>query len=76
MNLRRLGRPTGHRKALFRNLVTDSLNMRRSPQRRPRQKRSSLVEKMIVLGKKETLVPVEVAKVIMDEATKNYLTRL
>ena len=58
MNLRRLGRPTGHRKALFRNLVTDLIRHEKITTTETKAKEiQSLAEKMITLGKKETLVP-------------------
>ena len=42
MNLRRLGRPTGHRKALFRNLVTDLIRHEKITTTETKAKRDSV----------------------------------
>jgi large subunit ribosomal protein L17 len=75
MNLRRLGRPTGHRKALFRNLVTDLIRHEKITTTETKAKEiQSLAEKMITLGKKGDLsARREVAKVIMDKAVTKKL---
>lgn len=75
MNLRRLGRPTGHRKALFRNLVTDLIRHEKITTTETKAKEiQSLAEKMITLGKKGDLsARREVAKVIMDKAVAKKL---
>jgi large subunit ribosomal protein L17 len=50
---RRLGRSSAHRKALFRNLVTDLLNYEKITSTEAKAKEiRSLTEKMITLGKK------------------------
>jgi len=49
---RKLGRPTGHRKAMFRNLVTDLLNYEKITTTEAKAKEvRGLAEKMITLGK-------------------------
>jgi len=53
---RKLGRPTGHRKALYRNLVTDLLDHEKITTTEAKAKEvRSLAEKIITLGKKERL---------------------
>jgi len=50
---RKLGRPSGHRKAMYRNLVTDLLNYEKITTTEAKAKEvRSLAEKMITLGKK------------------------
>jgi large subunit ribosomal protein L17 len=49
---RKLGRSTGHRKALYRNLVTDLLGYEKITTTEPKAKEvRGLAEKMITLGK-------------------------
>ena len=49
---RKLGRPTGHRKAMYRNLVTDLLNYEKITTTEAKAKEvRGLAEKMITLGK-------------------------
>ena len=49
---RKLGRPTGHRRALYRNLVTDLLNHEKIVTTEAKAKEvRGLAEKMITLGK-------------------------
>lgn len=49
---RKLGRPSGHRKAMFRNLVTDLLGYEKIVTTEAKAKEiRSLAEKMITLGK-------------------------
>ena len=53
---RRLDLPSGHRKALFRNLVTDLLDYEKIVITEPRAKEIRIIaEKMITLGKKGNL---------------------
>jgi large subunit ribosomal protein L17 len=53
---RRLSRPTGHRKALYRNLVTDLLRYEKVVTTEAKAKEiRPLAEKMITLGKQGTL---------------------
>jgi len=50
---RKLGRTTGHRRALYRNLVTDLLRYEKIVTSEPKAKEvRGLAEKMITLGKK------------------------
>lgn len=50
---RKLGRPTSHRRAMFRNLVTDLLNYEKIVTTEAKAKEvRGLAEKMITLGKK------------------------
>ncbi len=50
---RRLGRPTGHRKAMYRNLVTDLLGYEKITTTEAKAKEIRiLAERMITLGKK------------------------
>ena len=53
---RHLGRPTGHRIAMYRNLVTDLLRYEKivTTEAKPKEVRS-MAEKMITLGKKSGL---------------------
>ena len=49
---RRLDRPSGHRRAMFRNLVTDLLNYEKITTTEPKAKEvRGLAEQMITLGK-------------------------
>ena len=49
---RKLGRPTGHRRAMYRNLVTDLLNYGKITTTEAKAKEArGLAEKMITLGK-------------------------
>ena len=53
---RKLGRPSGHRRAIFRNLVTDLLNYEKITTTEAKAKEvRSLAEKMITLGKQGRL---------------------
>jgi len=53
---RKLSRATGHRRALYRNLVTDLLRYEKVVTTEPKAKEvRSLAEKMITLGKKGSL---------------------
>ena len=53
---RKLGRPGGHRRSLFRNLVTDLLNYEQITTTEPKAKEvRGLTEKMITLGKEGNL---------------------
>lgn len=53
---RRLGRSSAHRKALFRNLVTDLLNYEKLTSTEAKAKEiRSLTEKMITLGKEGSI---------------------
>ena len=55
---RRLSRSSSHRRALFRNLVTDLLNYEKITTTEAKAKEvRSLAERMITLGKKEGLHP-------------------
>ena len=53
---RKLGRPTGHRRAMFRNQVTDLLNYEKITTTEAKAKEvRGLAERMITLGKKGEL---------------------
>ena len=53
---RKLGRPTGHRRALYRNLVTDLLKYEKIVTTEAKAKEvRGMAEKMITLGKKSGL---------------------
>ncbi len=55
---RKLGRPSGHRRAMYRNLVTDLLNYEKITTTEAKAKEvRGLVEKMITLGKEGGLHP-------------------
>jgi len=59
---RTLGRPTGHRKAMYRNLVTDLLRYEKITTTEAKAKEvRGLAEKMITLGKKGGLHPLRQA---------------
>ena len=75
MTLRRLGRPIGHRKALFRNLVTELLDHGKIETTEVKAKEvRMLAEKLITLGKQGDLhARREVAKVIADKAVVKKL---
>lgn len=75
MTLRRLGRPIGHRKALFRNLVTELLDHGKIETTEVKAKEvRMLAEKLITLGKQGDLhARREVAKVITDKAVAKKL---
>ena len=75
MNLRRLGRPLGHRNALFRNLVTELLDHGKIETTEVKAKEvRMLAEKLITLGKQGDLhARREVAKVIADKAVVKKL---
>ncbi|NLM38234.1 MAG: 50S ribosomal protein L17 [Firmicutes bacterium] len=75
MNLRRLGRPMGHRKALFRSLVTELIKHEKIITTETKAKEiRALAEKMISLGKQGDLsARREVAKVIVDKAVVKKL---
>ncbi|HKZ51415.1 MAG TPA: 50S ribosomal protein L17 [Dehalococcoidia bacterium] len=83
---RRLGRPGGHRQALFRNLVTDLLHHERitTTEAKAREVRS-LAEKTITLGKDGTLharrraltmvTDKDVVSKLFDELAPRYASR-
>ena len=53
---RKLGRPTGHRRAMFRNMVTDLLRHEHIQTTEPKAKEvRALAEKIITYGKRGTL---------------------
>lgn len=53
---RQLGRPTGHRRLLYRNLVTDVLRHERIQTTEPKAKEiRPMVERMVTLGKRGSL---------------------
>ena len=66
---RKLGRPTAHRKAMLRNLVTDLLREERITTTETRAKEARrIAEKMITLGKRGDLhARRQALKVIYDE---------
>lgn len=68
---RRLGRPSGHRKALFRNLVTDLLGYEKITTTEAKAKEARIfAEKMITLGKKGDLnARRQALSFILDEKT-------
>lgn len=75
MTLRRLGRPIGHRKALFRNLITDLIDHGKIETTEVKAKEiRKMAEKVITLGKKGDLhARREVAKVITDKTVAKKL---
>ncbi|HBR29152.1 MAG TPA: 50S ribosomal protein L17 [Firmicutes bacterium] len=75
MTLRRFGRPIGHRKALFRNLITDLIDHGKIETTEVKAKEiRKMAEKVIALGKKGDLhARREVAKVITDKAVAKKL---
>ena len=68
---RRLGRSSGHRKALFRNLVTDLLGYEKITTTEAKAKEARIfAEKMITLGKKGDLnARRQALSFILDEKT-------
>ncbi len=68
---RRLGRPSGHRRALYRNLVTDLLGYEKITTTEAKAKEvRSLADKMITLGKKGGLhARRQVLAFVLDEKT-------
>jgi|SRR3990172_2705047 len=83
---RRLGRPGGHRQALFRNLVTDLLHHERITTTEAKAKEvRSLAEKTITLGKDGTLharrraltmvTDKDVVSKLFDELAPRYASR-
>ena len=83
---RTLGRPTGHRRALFRNLVTDLLRYEKIITTEAKAKEvRSLAEKMITLGKKGELhsrrqaltfiIDKKVADKVFSELAERYAER-
>ena len=83
---RTLGRPTGHRRALFRNLVTDLLQYEKIITTEAKAKEvRSLAEKMITLGKKGGLhsrrqalafiIDKKVADKVFSELAERYAER-
>ena len=86
MGYRKLGRNTGHRKALLRNLVTSFLEAEQIETTETRAKEvRSIAEKMITLGKRGDLharrqasaylTTESVAKKVFDDVAKRYETR-
>lgn len=86
MGYRKLGRNTGHRKALLRNLVTSFLEVEQIETTETRAKEvQSLAEKMITLGKRGDLharrqasaylTKESVSKKVFDDVAKRYETR-
>lgn len=76
---RKLGRATGHRRAMYRNLVTDLLNYERITTTEAKAKEvRGLTEKMITLGKEGGLHPRRQAlSFIMDKkVTEKVFTEL
>jgi len=83
---RRLGRSSAHRKALFRNLVTDLLNHEKITSTEAKAKEiRGLAEKMITLGKKGGLtsrrqalafiLDENIAAKVFDELAPRYAER-
>ena len=83
---RKLSRPTGHRMALYRNLVTDLLSYEKIITTEAKAKEvHSLAEKMITLGKKGGLhsrrralsfiIDKKVAEKVFDELASRYAER-
>ena len=83
---RKLGRPTGHRRAMFRNLVTDLLNYERITTTEAKAKETrGLAEKMITLGKDDKLhsrrqalsfiIDKKVAEKVFTDLAKRYAER-
>ena len=86
MTLRRLGRPLGHRKALFRNMVTDLLNHGKIETTEVKAKEiRMLAENLITLGKQGdiharrqvamVISNKEVVKKLFDEIASRYTER-
>jgi large subunit ribosomal protein L17 len=83
---RKLGRPTGHRWALYRNQVTDLLNYEKIVTTEAKAKEvRSLAEKVITLGKEGSLASrrealgfindKKVVKKLFDEIARRYKDR-
>jgi len=83
---KKLGRPTGHRKAMYRNLVTDLLGYEKITTTEAKAKEvSSLAERIITLGKKGGLhsrrqalafiFDKKVADKVFDELAPRYAER-
>ncbi len=83
---RKLGRPTGHRRAMYRNLVTDLLNYEAITTTEAKAKEvRGLAEKMITLGKKGGLhsrrralsfiIDKKVAEKVFTELAQKYAER-
>jgi len=83
---KKLNRPTGHRKALYRNLVTDLLNYEKITTTEAKAKAMrSIAEKMITLGKKSGLhayrqalafiIDEKVAEKVFTELATRYAER-
>ena len=83
---RKLGRSSAHRKALFRNLVTDLLNHEKITSTEAKAKEiRGLAEKMITLGKKGGLtsrrqalafiIDEKIAAKVFDELAPRYAER-
>ena len=83
---KKLNRPTGHRKALYRNLVTDLLNYEKITTTEAKAKAMrGIAEKMITLGKKSGLhayrqalafiIDEKVAEKVFTELATRYAER-
>ena len=83
---KKLSRPTGHRKALYRNLVTDLLNYEKITTTEAKAKAMrGIAEKMITLGKKSGLhayrqalafiIDEKVAEKVFTELATRYAER-
>lgn len=83
---RQLGRPSGHRKMLYRNLVTDVIRYGRIRTTEPKAKEiRPMVEKMVTLGKDGSLharrqaiaflTDVQIAHKLFEEVAPRYATR-
>lgn len=83
---RQLGRPTGHRRMLYRNLVTDVLRYGRVRTTEPKAKEiRPMVEKMVTLGKAKHLharrqaiaflTDVDIAHKLFEEIAPRYEER-
>ncbi len=83
---RKLGRDTGHRRAMYRNLVTDLLGYEKITTTEPKAKEvRGLAEKMITLGKKGGLhshrqalsyiIDSKVAEKVFTELAPRYAER-
>jgi len=74
-----LSRPTGHRRALYRNLVTDILNYEKITTTEAKAEEvRALAEKMITLGKKGGLhfiIDKKVAEKVFSELASRYAER-
>jgi len=83
---RKLSRPTGHRMALYRNLVTDLLRYEKITTTEAKAKEArSMAEKVITLGKEGTLharrqalafvLDTKVVDKVFDELARRYAER-